>query len=227
MPVMTFTAWILPKGYSDIAPVFTNTDSYDLKDRELIIKGGYGTRRLFASCGKKYTDGIPIENNKWSFVAVVYNQVKRTVKLYVNDKMTSSTKSVINQGMDVMFIGSDQYHKKHFRGHIDEVRIYNRELSKIEISALRGKYKIDPETHYVPVYYYEVISNNLIVKTKTDENSKSAGILKKGDTIKNYEQIKNKKGQVNWNWIKIKEENLTGYAQLKYLKRHEYVKELN
>jgi Concanavalin A-like lectin/glucanases superfamily len=79
------------------------------------------------------TDPVPVD--RWSAVAVTYDGA--TERLYVNgDEVTSRASSgAIQVTPDPLWIGGNQPYGEHFRGVIDEVRVYSRALGAREIRA--------------------------------------------------------------------------------------------
>jgi hypothetical protein len=79
------------------------------------------------------TDALPVD--RWSAVAVTYDGA--TQRLYVNgDEVASrATSGAIQVTPDPLWIGGNQPYGEHFRGVIDEVRVYSRALGDREIRA--------------------------------------------------------------------------------------------
>lgn len=195
MPEMTFTAWIKTAHYppkkQSIMSIFSQDDGGF--DRALKVRFNSDARNmeLFAYDGKGETQSLTIDRADWTFVAVVYDQNKKTVTFYANEKKRTAPAEVIH-GNDFLLIGACPSNKHFYKGSIDQVRIYDRALSENEINTLfRAKVPyeepIEPEREYI----YIVSSNSLPVREKMDETSKVIGSLSRNDTIANAEQVVN------------------------------------
>jgi hypothetical protein len=82
----------------------------------------------------RHTSGtIAVPVNRWSHVALTYDG--STLRLYQNGSQVSSrgtTGSIQTPGTP-LWIGGNQPYGEHFRGQIDEVRVYDRALRRDEI----------------------------------------------------------------------------------------------
>lgn len=97
--------------------------------------GGVSTNAPETSCGWKLGSQGPIPEDEWTFVAVTYNG--SIIKTYLNEELqytfsgsgnistTNSTLRVGNRGIT--------HPNSPFTGKIDDVRIYNKELSGTEV----------------------------------------------------------------------------------------------
>jgi hypothetical protein len=79
--------------------------------------------------------GSYLPANQWSHVAATYNG--STQRLYVNGAQVGarSQTGAITLSNGALRIGGNSVWGSYFNGYIDEVRVYNRELSQAEISA--------------------------------------------------------------------------------------------
>lgn len=195
MPEMTFTAWIktgfYPPKKQSLMTVFSQEDGGF--DRALKIRYNSDAQQmeLFAYDGKGETPSLTLDRGAWTFVAVVYDQNKKTVTFYVNEKKRSAPAEIIH-GSDFFLIGACPGKKEYFRGSIDEVMLFDRALSEAEINTLfRQKVPFkapeEPEREYI----YIVSSNSLPVREKMDETSRVIGSLSRNDTIANAEPVVN------------------------------------
>jgi hypothetical protein len=82
--------------------------------------------------------GAPLPLNTWTHLAVTYDNA--TLRLYVNGAQVASRalsgRLPISAGP--LKIGGNSVWGEYFRGTIDEVRVYNRALSAVEIATLTG-----------------------------------------------------------------------------------------
>ena len=94
-----------------------------------------------AFCGDKAVLGaLPVTPGKWTFVAVVYNQLagrgQGTVRLYVDNQVLSGT-GILGNGLDYIHIGGNPTYGEYFEGYIDNVFIFDWALSPKEINYIR------------------------------------------------------------------------------------------
>jgi hypothetical protein len=81
-----------------------------------------------------------VPDNEWVFVALVVEPAKATLYLGQDGMLSSATNAIrhdIEEFDGLTCVGQDKYGRnRHFRGLIDEVRIYNSALSQAEVEAL-------------------------------------------------------------------------------------------
>jgi hypothetical protein len=214
---VSLCAWVYPQSCYNEIIVISNDD-------------GGGDRKIYtAKSGKKWvwacSDGkggfigkTPKKARKWVFLVATYNESTRTASIYV-DGVKTSGKTTMDMGAATTLIGANPRGNDDFEALIDEVRIYNRILSKAEIDSLRNlKPLIDnfEEKEKEKTYFYLVKQDNLIVRSEPSTKAQSIGKLNKIDTLRFKEEVPSKGGK--WNeWLKIKIDGNTGYVQLKYL----------
>jgi len=136
---MTLAAWVYPTAA--------------MADRRVVIvkerpgSNAYHLHASSANSGKALTGffstawnrlwtpaGLPV--NKWTHLAATYDGVRQ--RLFVNGVQVASraqTGAIATSGSPLR-IGADGARGEHFRGRIDEVRIYNRALSRTEIATV-------------------------------------------------------------------------------------------
>ncbi|MCD6534924.1 MAG: DUF1566 domain-containing protein [Deltaproteobacteria bacterium] len=136
----TWSLWIYPHGdggyaitkdtlgYNNDGKLYVSTDSVSF-----LIDGN--NQYNYASSASR-----TITQNKWHHVAATWGN--DGMKLYIDGSLSASNLSYI-QGIDtvgdLVFGGLfNDYNNPWFDGKMDEVRIYNRALSEIEISKLFG-----------------------------------------------------------------------------------------
>lgn len=109
----------------------------------------------FANPGWQFINtGYVAPLNQWTHLAVTYN--KGAIKTYANGSLvhTHSGSGSIGDaitGQNDLRIGGRQVISQHFRGRIDEVRVYNRAVTASEIEeisglGLKGHWKFDENT---------------------------------------------------------------------------------
>jgi len=162
---------------------------------------------------------------KWVFVVATYNENSKRASIYV-DGVKTSGKTKMDMSADFTMIGANTKNNNDFEALIDEVRIYDRILSKSEIKALRKlQTKIDDFKKKEKTKYYLPKQNNLIVRSQPSKNAKVLGKLATTDTLRSKIQVPSKGGRRN-EWLKIDYKGKKGYVQLSYVKVH-YVEDEN
>ena len=133
---MTLEAWVKPSEVSaawrDV--IYKGNDNYYLMATS--TANGAPAGGLIANGSHAETFGtasLPI--NQWTHLAVTYDA--KVLRLYVNGVEVSSKSWVgtIKTSTNPLQIGGDTDYDLHFKGLIDEVRIYNRALTASEIVA--------------------------------------------------------------------------------------------
>jgi hypothetical protein len=83
-----------------------------------------------------YCSSYTIPLNQWVFITAVFNTTSST-DVYVNGVYNSNIAGGLDTTTDLdLYIGDNQHAGENINGTIDEVRIYNRELSASEVSRL-------------------------------------------------------------------------------------------
>jgi VCBS repeat-containing protein len=132
---MTLEAWVYPTangGWRDVVYKGTNDVYYlegssDLSNRPAV--GG-----TFSSPGPLYSTGaLPLD--AWSHLAATYDGA--TLNLYVNGLQVASRAQTgpIATSSGPLTLGGDPVYGQYFAGLIDEVRVYSRALSGVEIQG--------------------------------------------------------------------------------------------
>lgn len=117
---------------------------FNVKGYQLGIAFGKITTELYTSDGDVRGPTLigtsNVTNNNWHLLSIVVTRNPGNFKLFVNgiqefnydDNKLSAT---LNNNIDLL-IGVDRLLERYFKGSIDDIRIYNRALSKTEIQAL-------------------------------------------------------------------------------------------
>lgn len=111
--------------------LFVNTDcAQNIATNNSLFNVGDGNNRVDISSGTGYND------NEWHHVAVSFNRTTSMAKLYIDgsfqNEKSISTIGNINNELDVV-IGADGVNGYAFDGQIEEVRIWKKALSELEI----------------------------------------------------------------------------------------------
>jgi hypothetical protein len=96
-----------------------------------------GTREVGVyNSGAFYGFGCTLSEDSWHHLCIIYNCSAGTAVLYVDGKYSGSVASIADlDEYDFGFVGSDWY-KIYPSGPIDELRVYNKELTAGEIKSL-------------------------------------------------------------------------------------------
>jgi hypothetical protein len=130
---MTLEAWVYPtsvsNGWRDV--IYKGNDNYYLD--------GTSTNARRPAMGGTFGGDLygtsPLTANTWSYLAATYDGA--TMQLYVNGVQIASRAQTgaIATSINPLQIGGDSISGHYFAGRIDEVRIYNRELSAAQIQS--------------------------------------------------------------------------------------------
>jgi len=151
-PQITFATWIKPstelnnKATSvDHSIIFNKESQYELA----IFEGNYGTQVkkgelsfAFESHWDWMGTGASLPPNKFAHIALTYTK-NNTAKLYVDGKLVKEQKYVRGLVTNPICVrigarGCPSTAVYFFNGEMDEFRIYNRELSEVEVKQLAG-----------------------------------------------------------------------------------------
>lgn len=124
-----------------------NDDSYgflsaSLSDVRLVVK----------ESDADYVDsgtGFSINSGEWVHLVGVYDSFVGNVSSYMNGVLNETDSVADNQTLftlPTLHIGFEGYSSRYFNGSIDELRIYNRSLSSLEISEIYNSGRISNST---------------------------------------------------------------------------------
>jgi hypothetical protein len=144
---MTLEAWVYPtstqsqmNGYGWKAIIQKTVDAYFLNASTLWHRPGTGGTTSGTPCcqnpAQGNTGGSPLTVNQWTHLAGTWDG--SSFRLYVNGvqagSATSSAGSLVPTTGKVRIGGPESYSNEYFKGVIDDVRIYDRALSPVEIA---------------------------------------------------------------------------------------------
>lgn len=223
LPQISLCAWVRPNSYSGEIIVFSNDDRGGDRKIYTAIKD---KKRVWACSNGKdgFIGKTPVVNKDWVFVVATYNEKTKWASIYV-DGVKTSGRTTMDMGSSSTYLGANPKGNEDFEAIIDEVRIYDRILSKAEIKALRNL-KTPPEKvkEEQKAYFYLVKQDNLIVRSQPSIDAPELGKLNTTDTLRFKEEVPSKGGK--WNeWLKIKVDGKIAYVQLSYLKHTNLEKE--
>jgi len=107
------------------------------KGTNFVIKLHNGKLTFTMAGVKDYISGnSPVPAGKWTHVAVVFSEIEKKLKFYMNGKMTDQISLIADyQGSDFsLLIGSNLW-EEFFNGYIGDIKIWERELNDQEVLA--------------------------------------------------------------------------------------------
>jgi hypothetical protein len=134
---MTLEAWVNPvtvnNVYCDV--IYKGNDNYFLEGTTINGSGVPGIGGTFGAADVVLFGPVPLTPNTWAHLAATYDGAM--TRLYVNGTQVASQPQTgtIATSTNALQIGGDSIYSQFFQGTIDEVRIYNRALSAMEIQA--------------------------------------------------------------------------------------------
>ncbi len=142
---MTLEAWVKPAAASntwgDI--IYKGNDNYFLMASSP-PSGFDAAGGIFGTANVVLYDTTAIPAGAWTYLAATYDGAR--IRLYVNGVLATSrtqTGTLKTSGYPLQ-VGADSFFGQGFHGTIDEVRVYNRALSAIEIQADMNARVADP-----------------------------------------------------------------------------------
>lgn len=143
--------WIKPDGYpNDIRGIIWHGDAASGKDPYVLYYKNTGSG-VTLSARKDVLDGLTynelfLPNNTffsgtWNHVVATYNGTTHTFRFYINGELLSTTNyttSQLNYPTNNFWttIGGIEINNALFKGKLDDVRIFNREISAAEVKTI-------------------------------------------------------------------------------------------
>jgi hypothetical protein len=99
-----------------------------------------GTLNFDLSIGSGFSSGTSfVDAGQWHHVVAIYNSGADTYSLYLDGKfVTSGTMAFTDQGAAILSFGTRTGSTERFSGALDDFRVYNYELTAVEIAELYG-----------------------------------------------------------------------------------------
>lgn len=159
MPQMTMAAWVRADRAASSRGTVISHDNGGF-DRTIGIDDRGGGLGWSAFIGSGSVLGYrPVSVGEWVFIAAVYDQNAKKVRLHVNDAVYEK-EGTLSSGLNYIHIGHNPTYGENFAGVIDEVRIYNYALSSSEIASL---YKTGP----IPIPRRQRLIRSVFTRTFT------------------------------------------------------------
>jgi hypothetical protein len=157
---MTISAWINPSVFPiDDAPIVSNHNGLGYQLDTTIDSGprtiGF---KLATPCGKLMAryGATPLVNNRWYFVAGVYDAAARTIDVYLDGTLDDGfllgpVSGAQRPSRESVYFGRRGDDGKFgFAGAIEDVRIYSRALNEAEINSDMGPHRTKIEEPPAP-----------------------------------------------------------------------------
>lgn len=136
LPQLSFTAWVRADEASPVRQVMSHDNGGYDRSLGIDYRGGGNGWSVFT--GSSSVLGVqPVEIGRWTFVAGVWDQAARKVRLHV-DERTFEKSGESGGGHAAMSLGRNPSYGEYLVGAMDDVRLYSRVLSPGEIATLRG-----------------------------------------------------------------------------------------
>ena len=145
----TISAWIMSTGTTELYQTIISYGTCSNNNLFGIERAGDSGREFFENILAHFWNNYSfstsiIEFNKWYHIVITYDQTNLII--YVNSKVEATTTKNINTVLNSygLRIGlsppNDGWHQ-HFKGVIDDIRIYNRALSESEVLDIYNETK--------------------------------------------------------------------------------------
>jgi len=183
----TFETWLNPTTLygkyildKNSVSIYTNKRSIGFNDNSLGIK----LIREDDSIIRFTTEDSSLALNQWQHIAISYNYSTTKLEVYINGKIQEFNidynsifdSPIKSNETDTLLIGNNFSGLRGLLGKLDEIRIWNRDLSKEEIDSNRYKYLMGSENN-LSVYWKinEGNGNQIIDNTTNGNNGKIIG----------------------------------------------------
>lgn len=155
MTAFTFSCWFNPATFSPSAQSAYRRifNIQDASNRNYDLSYHYASNKLSfinfngSSDNINFTSNTVFSPNSWYHVAVIIGTDNKP-KLYINGILdNSSTTSVLKPANPTYTIGNHFVNSWNFSGKLDDIRIYNRALTTVELSQLNMQKEAPAYTH--------------------------------------------------------------------------------
>ncbi len=165
----TFEAWLNPTSLhgkyildKNNLFIYTNRRSSGLNSNSLVVKFA----REDNSTIRFTTEDSSLTLDKWQHLAISYNYSNKNIDIYIDGKhqeLSIDNNSIFESPiktneLDTMLLGNNYSGVRSLRGRLDEIRIWQKALSKEEIDANRFTYLTGNENNLVA--YWNINEGN-------------------------------------------------------------------
>lgn len=137
-PKLTMGAWVKPASIGGIRAILTHDDGGYDRQIGLDTRGGGIGWSAFSGPAGGVLGVASAFLGKWTFVAVVYDQSAKTVRLQADDLVFTKTGVTLGPGQNQMFIGASPAFLTNFAGVIDNVFVFGDALSDQQLAYIRS-----------------------------------------------------------------------------------------
>ncbi|MEW6660561.1 MAG: kelch repeat-containing protein [Thermodesulfobacteriota bacterium] len=137
-PKLTMGAWTKPASIGGIQPILTHDDGGYDRQIGLDTRGGGIGWSAFCGAGGGVLGAVPAIKDKWTFLAVVYDQAAQTVKLQVDDMVLTKTGVALGEGQNQVNIGASPLYSNFFHGIMDNVFVFGDALTDQQLAYIRS-----------------------------------------------------------------------------------------
>ncbi|RBW70772.1 GH32 C-terminal domain-containing protein [Bacillus taeanensis] len=174
---LTIEAWIAPRSFggNEDEKLAAIVNQHDREKNQGFILGVHRHGKWSLQVGVEdewieiWANDQPLPRNQWSYIAAVFDSKNAMMKLYLNgeevaEKLLHSNTGMVPSNEDLL-IGKNNHAKviaeafslNMFNGLLDEVKLYNRALSEVEIKDNSNNYLVSFDGK-VPSISYEDIA---------------------------------------------------------------------
>ncbi|HRH81290.1 MAG TPA: hypothetical protein PLW81_09615 [Thiobacillaceae bacterium] len=146
LPQLSFTAWVRADEANPVRQVMSHDNGGYDRSLGIDYRGGGNGWSVFT--GSSAVLGVQaVEIGRWTFVAGVWDQAARKVRLHVDDR-TFEKSGESGGGHATLSLGRNPSYGEYLVGAMDDVRLYGRVLSLGEIAAIRGEAGVARDNAY-------------------------------------------------------------------------------
>ncbi|TAE11866.1 MAG: tetratricopeptide repeat protein [Bacteroidetes bacterium] len=183
----TFEMWVYWQGTDNISTLFMKTGNASISNYGWglgINQKGYleWWQQFLQGEGPKSTSN-PIPIHKWTHIAVTVAG-NRAIKFYVNGVLSGTSTAKMMNGNGNLIVGKQGEHGNHFRGIMDDFRIWNEALTPQQIKTMMHKAPTGAERNLVLCYDFNqnnATNHNIISDLAKRFGGANDGVLKEGE----------------------------------------------
>jgi hypothetical protein len=133
----TLEAWVYNAGGAGVQSIIRKTGDYNLYLSGNVLHAEVWPNGVGNAAWRHATGSTVLPANRWTHVAAVWNKAALSYQLYVNgvaDGTGASTSGTVS-GSENLTLGKSTVYNNLLTGRLDEVRIYNTDLSAANIGS--------------------------------------------------------------------------------------------